>query len=32
MLMLNGRNPELKVSQTGMQWAAQDILEKIKLY
>ena len=32
MLALNGRNPELRVSQTGHQWAAKDILEKVELY
>lgn len=32
MLMLNGINPELRVSQTGLEWAAKDILQKIQLY
>lgn len=32
MLMLNGKNPEMKVSKTGLMYAAEDILEKVQLY
>lgn len=31
MLSLCGRNPTLNVSKTGIQWAAEDIVNKIKL-
>lgn len=31
MLKLNGRNPEMSVSRTGLQLAADDILRKIEL-